>query len=44
MAKFPEYKQPNYPEIGQEIRAFWEKNDIFPKLSLIEQVPPFYFF
>ena len=31
MIKFPEYKQTNYPEVGKEIRAFWEKNNIFSK-------------
>ncbi len=31
MVKFPEYKQTNYPEVGKEIRAFWEKNNIFSK-------------
>ena len=45
MAKFPEYKQPNYPEIGQEIRAFWEKNDIFSKaITDRAGAPPFTFF
>ena len=31
MVKFREYKQINYPEVGKEIRAFWENNDIFSK-------------
>jgi len=31
MVKFREYKQINYPEVGKEIRAFWEKNNIFSK-------------
>ena len=31
MVNFPEYKQTNYPEVGKEIRAFWEKNNIFSK-------------
>ena len=45
MAKFPEYKNPNYPEIGQEIRAFWEKNDIFSKtITDRAGAPPFTFF
>ena len=45
MVKFPEYKQTNYPEIGKEIRAFWEKNNIFSK-TITERVgaPSFTFF
>ena len=31
MVKFREYKQINYPEVGKEIRAFWENNNIFSK-------------
>ena len=31
MLKFPEYKQINYPEVGKEVRGFWEQNDIFSK-------------
>ena len=29
MVKFREYKQINYPEVGKEIRTFWENNNIF---------------
>ena len=45
MVKFPEYKQTNYPEVGKEIRAFWEKNNIFSK-TITERVgaPSFTFF
>ncbi|OUT95011.1 MAG: isoleucine--tRNA ligase [Flammeovirgaceae bacterium TMED32] len=31
MVKFREYKQINYPEVGKEIRTFWENNNIFSK-------------
>jgi isoleucyl-tRNA synthetase len=31
MAKYREFKQLNLPEIDNEVRAFWEKNDIFNK-------------
>ena len=45
MVKFPEYKQPNYPEIGKEIRAFWEKNNIFSKtITDRADAPSFTFF
>ena len=45
MVKFPEYKQTNYPEVGKEIRAFWEKNNIFSK-TITERAgaPSFTFF
>ena len=45
MIKFPEYKQTNYPEVGKEIRAFWEKNNIFSK-TITERAgaPSFTFF
>jgi isoleucyl-tRNA synthetase len=45
MVKFPEYKQPNYPEIGKEIRTFWEKNNIFSKtITDRADAPSFTFF
>ena len=45
MAKFPEYKQTNYPEVGKEIRAFWEKYDIFSKtITERADAPSFTFF
>ena len=45
MVKFPEYKQPNYPEIGKKIRAFWEKNNIFSKtITDRADAPSFTFF
>ncbi|MCS6990504.1 MAG: isoleucine--tRNA ligase [Chitinophagales bacterium] len=31
MAKFPEYKQLNLPEIDREVGAFWQQNKIFEK-------------
>ncbi len=31
MAKYPEYKQVNYPNIASEILKFWEDNKIFEK-------------
>jgi isoleucyl-tRNA synthetase len=45
MVKFPEYKQTNYPEVGKEIRAFWENNNIFSKtITERADAPPFTFF
>jgi isoleucyl-tRNA synthetase len=31
MARYPEYKQVNYPEIGKDILKFWEENKVFEK-------------
>ena len=29
--KFPEYKGLNLPQVAEEIRNYWEENDIFDK-------------
>ncbi|MDH5608961.1 MAG: class I tRNA ligase family protein, partial [Cyclobacteriaceae bacterium] len=31
MAKYPEYKQMNYPQVGKDILAYWEQHTIFEK-------------
>lgn len=45
MAKYPEYKQVDYPGIAKEILAFWEENEIFEKsISEREGAETFTFF
>ena len=42
---YPEYKQLNMTQIGEEIRRFWEENDIFEKgQKLSEGHPSFVFY
>ena len=43
--RYNEYKSLNLPEIDKEIRAFWEKNDLFNK-SVAERASgkPFVFY
>ena len=44
-AKYKEYKQLNLPEIGREIGAFWQKEDIFEKsITSREGKPSFTFY
>lgn len=45
MAKYPEYKQVNYPSIAEEILRFWEEQQIFEK-SVAERAgsPTFTFY
>ncbi len=45
MAKYPEYKQVNYPAIGKEILSYWDEHDIFHKsVSNREGSPSFTFY
>jgi isoleucyl-tRNA synthetase len=45
MNKYPEYKGLNLPEIGKEIKDYWEKNAIFEKsLSAREGATEYVFF
>ncbi len=45
MKKYPEYKGLNLPKISNEIREYWEGNDIFAKsLKTREGHEPFVFF
>ena len=44
-AKYKEYKQLNLPEIGREIGAFWQKQNIFEKsIKTREGKPAFTFY
>lgn len=43
--KYPEYKQPAFAEIGEEVLAFWQSQNIFEKsVSQREGKPTFTFF
>ncbi len=45
MKRYPEYKQLNLPEIGNEILRSWEEEDIFKKsLKIRENHEPFIFY
>lgn len=45
MAKYPEYKQVDYPGIAKEVLSFWEENKIFEKsVSAREGAETFTFF
>ena len=44
MSKYPEYKTLNLPSIDKEIRAFWEKENIFEKSINDRQGNPEYVF
>ncbi|MEM0997819.1 MAG: isoleucine--tRNA ligase [Bacteroidota bacterium] len=43
--KYPEYQRVSLPEVDQEIRAFWQAQDIFAKsVSSRDGQPPFVFY
>ena len=43
--KFPEYKGLNLPKVAEDIRSYWEANNIFDKsVTTREGKPPFVFF
>ncbi|VXD18959.1 isoleucine--tRNA ligase [Marinoscillum sp. 108] len=45
MAKYPEYKQVNYPKVAEEILKFWEDHEIFEKsVTEREGAPTFTFY
>ncbi|MEQ8584087.1 MAG: isoleucine--tRNA ligase [Marinoscillum sp.] len=45
MAKYPEYKQVNYPKVAEEILRFWEDHQIFEKsVTEREGAPTFTFY
>lgn len=45
MKKYPEYKQPAFAEIGEEVLAFWQSENIFEQsVSQREGQPAFTFF
>ncbi|WP_421892567.1 isoleucine--tRNA ligase [Marinoscillum sp.] len=45
MAKYPEYKQVNYPKVAEEILKFWEDHQIFEKsVTEREGAPTFTFY
>ncbi|MFT6940476.1 MAG: isoleucyl-tRNA synthetase, partial [Cyclobacteriaceae bacterium] len=45
MAKYPEYKKVDYPAIGRDILAFWEKENIFTRsIEEREGQPSFTFY
>ena len=45
MKRYPEYKQLNLPQIGDEILKVWEEEDIFNKsLKIRQNAEPFIFY
>jgi len=45
VAKYPEYKQVNYPKVAEEILKFWEDHEIFEKsVTEREGAPTFTFY
>ena len=44
MARYPEYKQINYPEVGKSILAYWDQQEIFSKSVSERQGSPSFTF